>query len=40
MKDETWGALAWWLATLLKWVVLAFLVLLILFIVWSQLVGH
>ena len=30
MTDKTWGAIAWWVATILKWVVLVFLGLLVL----------
>jgi hypothetical protein len=40
MKDETWGDVAWWVATILKWLLLTALVLLALLLAWILIIGH
>ena len=40
MKDDTWGALAWWIATILKWVFLVAGVLVLLQLLYIVLGGH
>ena len=40
MKDETWGALAWWTATILKWVFYVAAVLVLLQLLYFAIGGH
>ena len=40
MKDETWGALAWWTATILKWAALIVLAMIGLQVAYFLVGGH
>ena len=40
MQDETWGALAWWFATILKWVFLTVAGMIVLQIAYFLIGGH
>lgn len=40
MKDQTWGAIAWWVVTILKWTVWIVLILGVLQLVFSYVGGH
>jgi hypothetical protein len=40
MKDETWGALAWWITTILKWTFCVAGVLVLLQLLYIAIGGH
>jgi hypothetical protein len=40
MKDETWGAIAWWLATIVKWIFCTVAVLALLQLLYIAIGGH
>jgi hypothetical protein len=40
MKDQTWGAIAWWVVTILKWALWIVLILGVLQLAFSYIGGH